>query len=94
MPGWSVTSNGQLTVALDIEIAPELRMEGMARDIVRSIQNLRKTSGFNYKDRIIVTLPDTEDYRVCVFNHCAYILNQVLADEIKFEGEETKVCRV
>ena len=94
MPGWSVASDGVLTVALDIEITPELRLEGQARDIVRAVQNLRKTSGFNYKDRIVVTLPDTAEARACAVAHGEYIVSQVLADELLFEGDVIKVKRV
>ncbi|MCI5451656.1 isoleucine--tRNA ligase, partial [bacterium] len=66
MPGWSVASDGVLTVALDITITPELKLEGVARDLVRSIQNLRKTEDFQITDRIRVTLPDTAENRDCV----------------------------
>ena len=57
MPGWLVASEGALTVALDIEVTPELRREGLARELVNRIQNLRKSSGFEVTDRI-----DTEVY--------------------------------
>ena len=90
MPGWSVTSNGSLTVALDIEVTAELRTEGQARDLIRTVQNLRKESGLEYKDRIILTLPDTDDNRACVKEWGEYIASQVLADEIKF-GAETAI---
>ena len=52
MPGWLVASEGALTVALDIEVTPELRREGLARELVNRIQNLRKSSGFEVTDRI------------------------------------------
>jgi isoleucyl-tRNA synthetase len=50
--GWQVASEGSLTVALDIEVTPELRLEGLARELVNRIQNLRKASGFEVTDRI------------------------------------------
>ena len=50
--GWQVASEGSLTVALDIEVTPELRLEGLARELVNRIQNLRKASGFDVTDRI------------------------------------------
>ena len=53
MPGWLVASEGSLTVALDIEVTPELRREGLARELVNRIQNLRKSSGFEVTDRIV-----------------------------------------
>ena len=93
VPGWSVTSNGSLTVALDITVTPELKMEGAARDIVRSVQNLRKTEGLNYKDRIIVTLPDTDENKAIVEAYREYISVPVLADGIRFEGNEVKIER-
>ena len=56
MPGWLVASQGSLTIALDIEITPELRQEGLARELVNRIQNLRKSSGFEVTDRISVSI--------------------------------------
>ena len=93
MPGWSVASDGVLTVALDITITPELKLEGVARDLVRSIQNLRKTEDFQITDRIRVTLPDTAENRDCVETFRDYISAQVLADDIDF-GTELKATRV
>ena len=93
MPGWSVASDGVLTVALDITITPELKLEGVARDLVRSIQNLRKTEDFQITDRIRVTLPDTAENRDCVETFRDYISAQVLADDIDF-GTELKAARV
>ena len=93
MPGWSVASDGVLTVALDITVTPELKLEGVARDLVRSIQNLRKTEDFQITDRIRVTLPDTVENRDCVETFRDYISAQVLADDIDF-GTELKATRV
>ena len=93
MPGWSVASDGVLTVALDITVTPELKLEGVARDLVRSIQNLRKTEDFQITDRIRVTLPDTAENRDCVETFRDYISAQVLADDIDF-GTELKATRV
>ncbi len=93
MPGWSVASDGVLTVALDITITPGLKLEGVARDLVRSIQNLRKTEDFQITDRIRVTLPDTAENRECVEAFRDYISAQVLADEILF-GSALKAARV
>ena len=56
MPGWLVASQGGLTVALDINITDELRQEGIARDVVNRIQNLRKDSGLEVTDKISITL--------------------------------------
>ena len=90
MPGWSVTSNGSPTVAIDIAVTAELRTDSQPRALIRTVQNLRKESGLEYKDRIILTLPDTDDNRACVKEWGEYIASQVLADEIKF-GAETAI---
>ena len=87
MPGWSVTSEGVLTVALDITITPELRLEGQARDVIRSIQQMRKDSGFEITDRIVVVIPDTEENRAMLESHTSYIAAQVLADDIVLGAE-------
>jgi len=87
MPGWSVTSEGVLTVALDITITPELRLEGVAREIIRSIQQMRKDSGFEIVDRIIVTIPENEDNTTCLAQFSDYIASQVLADKIELGTE-------
>jgi isoleucyl-tRNA synthetase len=90
MPGWSVTSEGILTVALDITITPELRLEGVARELVRSIQQMRKDTGLEITDRIVVTLPTNEDNEACVKTFGEYITTQVLADSISL-GEELTI---
>ena len=90
MPGWSVTAEGSLTVALDIDVTDELRVEGMARDLIRSIQVTRKDSGFDITDRIRLTLEDTADNRLVVEKFGEYIKTQVLAVELGF-GNEMKV---
>ena len=56
MPGWLVATEGQLTIALDIQISDELRKEGIARELINRIQNLRKDSGFEVTDKIEVTI--------------------------------------
>ncbi|MCQ2267175.1 MAG: isoleucine--tRNA ligase [Bacteroidaceae bacterium] len=82
MPGWSVASEGTLTVALDITITPELKLEGDARDIVRSIQTLRKSSGLEITDRINLTLPAASREAAEAFRD--YITTQVLAVNLDF----------
>ena len=89
MPGWSVTSEGVLTVALDITITPELRLEGVARELVRSIQQMRKDTGLEITDRIKVTIPKNEDNEACVKTYGEYIASQVLADNISLSNELT-----
>ena len=66
----------------------------MAREIIRSIQQLRKDSGFEITDRIIVTLPDNEDTRACLEANYDYGASQVLATEVRFAGEAIAVEKV
>ena len=94
IPGWSVTNQGTLTVALDLTVTEELRLEGLARELIRSVQQLRKDSGFEISDRIVLTLPDTQDNRACLAANRDYIASQVLANEIVLEGTEIKVNRI
>ena len=94
IPGWSVANAGTLTVALDLTITDELRLEGMAREIIRSIQQLRKESGFEITDRIIVTLPDNEDTRACLNANYDYVASQVLAVEVRFGANDITVEKV
>ena len=91
MPGWSVTSDGTLTVALDITITPQLRLEGQARDIVRNVQNLRKDTGLEITDRIQLTLP--ESMKEAANAYAEYICGQVLAVELNFGPNETPVIQ-
>ncbi len=93
LPGWSVANEGTLTVALDLSITEELRIEGVARELVRSIQQLRKDSGFEITDRIRVALPETEDNKACLSAMREYIATQVLANEITIEGNTLKIER-
>ena len=82
IPGWLVSNEGNLTVALEVEVSDELRQEGMAREIINRVQNIRKESGLEITDRINITLaPNAEtDAAVNVFGD--YIKTQVLADAI------------
>ena len=93
IPGWSVANEGTLTVALDLTITEDLRLEGIARELIRSIQTLRKDSGFEITDRISVTLPDSDDNRTCLSKFRDYIASQVLADSISL-GTELTVSKI
>ena len=93
IPGWSVANEGTLTVALDLTITEDLRLEGVARELIRSIQTLRKDSGFDITDRIRVTLPESDDNRTCLGKFSSYIASQVLADSISL-GKELTVSKV
>ena len=94
IPGWSVANEGTLTVALDLEISEDLRLEGVARELVRSIQSLRKESGFEITDRIHVTIPASDDNARCLEQFKQYIAQQVLADSICAQGTDLKVSKV
>jgi isoleucyl-tRNA synthetase len=80
VPGWLVASQGSLTVALDITITDELRSEGIARDVVNRIQNLRKDSGLEVTDKIKITLiNNNEELANAVTTNQAYICQEVQA---------------
>ncbi len=87
MPGWTVANEGSLTVALDLEITPALRSEGLAREVVKRIQGFRKESGFEITDRIAVTLQSQPQLREAVEAYADYIASQVLADSICFADD-------
>lgn len=82
MPGWTVANEGALTVALDLEITPELRAEGLAREVVKRIQTFRKESGFEITDRIAVAVAANSEIAEAVNAYRDYIATQVLADSI------------
>ncbi len=94
IPGWTIAQEGCITVALDIEITPELKNEGMARLIIKRIQAIRKDSGFEITDRIKVTLEHNEMLENAVNVFGEHISSQVLANELVFgdatDGIETE----
>ena len=82
MPGWLVANNGVLTIALDIELTEALVEEGVARELINRIQNLRKSSGLEITDRIEVSIENREEVAGAV-SHCnEYIASQVLATSL------------
>ena len=83
MPGWLVTSEGKLTVALDITLTEELQKEGVARELVNRIQNIRKDSGLEVTDKIEVEIEDIEAVHVAVADFAQYIGQQTLAISVK-----------
>jgi len=82
IPGWLVANEGALTVALEVELTDELRQEGMAREIINRVQNLRKESNFEITDRIGVTIAPNDEVQKAVEAFGDYIKTQVLADSI------------
>ena len=87
MPGWLVASQGALTIALDIEITPQLRQEGLSRELVSRIQNLRKTAGFEVTDRIDILIARNAALEEALQRFGSYVCAQTLAREIRFEDE-------
>ena len=83
MPGWLVASEGKLTVALDITITEELRREGVARELVNRIQNIRKDSGFEVTDKISVEIESNDLTAPAVESFAQYIAQQTLAVDVK-----------
>ena len=82
IPGWLVANEGRLTVALEVEITEELRREGIARELVNRIQNIRKSSGFEITDKIKIVLSKNQQTDDAVNEYKDYICNQVLATSL------------
>ena len=88
IPGWLMGNEGNLTVALDITLTDELRNEGMARELVNRIQNIRKKSGLEITDRIRVAIEPNDAATKAVEAFGDYIARQVLADDLKLEAND------
>lgn len=82
VPGWLVANDGNITVALDVTVTPELKNEGMARELINRIQNIRKGNDFEITDKVRVELSDEDEIKDAVNAFRDYISAQVLADEI------------
>lgn len=95
LPGWKVASDGELTVALDVTLTPELLAEGTARDLVNRIQNIRKDKDFNVTDRVTVTLEKHAAILDAVEKFRDYIKAEVLATDLvladKVDGEKVEL---
>lgn len=85
IPGWLVSTEGNLTVALDVTISDELKSEGIARELVNRVQNLRKDSGLEVTDRILLKVDTNELIQNAISANKEYICNEVLANNIVFE---------
>ena len=85
IPGWLVSNEGNLTVALEVELNDELRKEGMARELINRIQNMRKETGLEITDRIKVTVSPNDLVCSAVESFMEYIKGQVLADAIELK---------
>lgn len=87
VPGWQVTNMGKLTVALDVMLTDELKQEGISRELVNRIQNLRKDLGFEVTDKIHVHVTNHPYIAKAVENNLSYICAEILADSFKLDGE-------
>ena len=87
IPGWVVANEGTLTVALDTVVTDELRREGIARELVSKIQNIRKGSGFEITDKINVTVAKNDSTNDAITEYNDYICNQVLANSLQIVDE-------
>ncbi|MGM0621211.1 MAG: DUF5915 domain-containing protein, partial [Bacteroidota bacterium] len=83
IPGWTVATEGQMTIALDIHLTEDLKEEGIAREFINKIQNLRKDSGFEVTDRINISIMKHPDLNNAVLKHKDYICAQTLANDLQ-----------
>ena len=89
MPGWLVANEGTLTIALDITVTEELHQEGIARELVNRIQNLRKSSGYEITDKIAIKIERHEEINAAVDTFNTYIASQVLAISLELVNNLT-----
>ena len=83
IPGWTVTSEGKLTVALDLTLTDELKAEGVAREFINRVQTLRKEKEFDLTDRITIRLEESNPFENEILHNQAYISAEVLSDKIE-----------
>ena len=93
IPGWLVANEGHLTVALDINVTKELKEEGIARELINRIQNLRKESNFDVTDKITLAIGRHKEINEAVENFSQYIASQVLAEYIELTDEKDDKAR-
>ena len=84
IPGWTITSEGKITVALDLTITDELKSEGIAREFINRVQNLRKDKEFDLMDKITIQLENSCPFKNQIEENLEYISSEVLADKIEF----------
>lgn len=87
LPGWKVANIGAITVALDITLTEQLKEEGIAREVVNRIQNLRKDKGFDVTDRIGVKIQENNKINTAITNNLEYICAEILASDFKLVKE-------
>lgn len=83
VPGWLVANDNELTVALDITVTPELQEEGIARDIVNRVQNLRKDRDYQITDKIVIKILSAEGISAAINSNKNYICSEVLAEKLE-----------
>ncbi len=83
IPGWKVANSGAITVALDVILTEELKNEGLAREVVNRIQNLRKESGLNVTDKILVKIQQNDQLDNAIKNNLSYICNETLTGDLQ-----------
>ena len=83
IPGWTVTSDGKTTVALDLTLTEELKSEGIARELINRVQNIRKDKDFELTDRIIISIEENSPFINDILKNEAYISAEVLSDKIE-----------
>ena len=93
IPGWLVAGEGGITVALDIEVTPELRSEGLARELVNRIQQRRKDAGLEVTDRIALTLDGPQELQESVASNLDYIRAETLAEQLEWSPMGTEAER-
>jgi isoleucyl-tRNA synthetase len=83
IPGWKVANNGPLTVALDVTITDDLKQEGLAREVVNRIQNMRKDKGFEVTDKILVKIQQNANLDTAIKNNLSYICSETLTGDLQ-----------
>ena len=84
MPGWKVANSGAITVALDVNLSESLKNEGLARELVNRIQNIRKDKGFEVTDKILVKIQQNSNLDNAIKNNLSYICSETLTDNLQF----------
>lgn len=87
IPGWKVANSGAITVALDVSVSEELRNEGLAREVVNRIQNLRKDRGFEVTDKILVKIQEKTELNNAIKNNLGYICSETLTSDLQLVKE-------
>jgi isoleucyl-tRNA synthetase len=83
IPGWQIATDGDVTVALDLTLTDDLRAEGIARELVNRIQNIRKASDFEVTDRIIIRVKRDAALADAIAHYGDYICQETLADQLE-----------